>query len=62
MISLQEPPTREPTQKPTRKPKKTTTTERWEPEVEEDFNYAPILKNDISRINVKVGDTLEYKV
>ena len=35
------------------KPTKTT---------EEPFNYAPILKNDIDRIVVPVGDVLSYKV
>ena len=64
----QEPPTREPTKRPTSRPESTTKPTRpTRPEVDTDvtdepFNYAPILKNDISRISVKVGDTLDFKV
>lgn len=50
---------------PPKEPTTTTTTTTSMPKPTEDmevFNYAPILKNDIDRISVIVGDVLSYKV
>jgi dystroglycan 1 len=55
------PPTREPPiSKPTKKPPSTSNM----PVIptQEPFNYAPILRNDIDRIEVSVGDVLNFKV
>ena len=55
-------PTDQPIGKGTESPVGTTSPVKPPKPTDEPFNYAPILKNDIDRITVVVGDVLHYKV